>query len=167
MPIPRTCHLISRPKSRWLCKFPNQFPLSEQWIMESTDVSLRRAFLWMQGGAPHAYFPVPLGPLAGTETLGPSPNGCFSNWQMSGLQEQGSWSRIWKSPKSSGCIHHPHLTSLGKKIKATIIAFIFLATWCAWLQEQACSCLFPHLDRLASLATILLWEHTSWVKHAE
>lgn len=78
--------------------------------MELTDVNhLRRAFLWM----PPCLHSCALGPLAGTETLGPTPNGCFSNWQTPGLQEQGSWNRIWKSPKSPG--DHRHLTSWEEK----------------------------------------------------
>lgn len=67
------------------------------------------------------------GLVAGAEALRSSPSSCFSSFQMSNLQDQENWSRLFEEFLYPLGTHVTLTSHLGKKIKATIIVFIFLA----------------------------------------
>lgn len=58
------------------------------------------------------------GPAAGAEALGSSPSSCFSSFQMSDLQEQGNWSRIFEEFPYPLGTYITLASRLGKKIKS-------------------------------------------------
>lgn len=62
------------------------------------------------------------GPVAGAEALRSSPNSCFCSFQMSDMQEQGNWSRIFEEFPYPLGTHITLASRLGEKKKNKIKA---------------------------------------------